>query len=45
MLFDKTGSTDKRIVWMEEGCHSHLRFANTEKYDRTVEEFVADVRS
>ena len=31
----------KRIVWMENGSHSHLRINNTELYDHAIQEFLA----
>lgn len=30
----------KTLVWMEHGAHSHLRIANTERYDAAVTAFV-----
>jgi len=39
-LFDKCGSSDKKLVWFDEGGHSHLRINNTEKYDNAIKEFV-----
>lgn len=39
-LFAACGSADKRLVWMPQGGHSHLRINNTEAYDRAVKEFV-----
>lgn len=38
-LFDKCGSTDKTLLWFEHGTHSHLRYFNTESYDRAVMDF------
>ena len=39
-LYDKCGSPDKRLVWLEKGAHSHLRSCNTAEYDHAVETFV-----
>ena len=37
-LFDAC-KAPKTLVWMEHGAHSHLRAANTERYDQIVTEF------
>ncbi len=42
-LYSSTGSESKRLVWMEKGCHSHLRLAQTDKYDAAVKEFATNV--
>ena len=39
-LFDACISKDKKLVWFDEGGHSHLRINNTEKYDTVIKEFV-----
>ncbi len=41
-LYEACSSPDKRIVWFDEGGHSHLRINNTEKYDKSIMDFVAD---
>ncbi len=41
-LFNKCGSSDKRIVWFDKGGHSHLRINNTEKYDQAIVDFLND---
>lgn len=41
-LFDACACEDKKLVWFDEGGHSHLRINNTEKYDRTIVEFLKD---
>lgn len=40
ILFDKCASKNKKIIWFDKGCHSHLRINNVEKYDHAVKEFV-----
>ena len=39
-LFAACASEDKELIWFDEGCHSHLRINNTEKYDNSIGEFV-----
>lgn len=41
-LFDKCSSKHKRLVWFEEGAHSHLRINATEKYDSEIKNFVLE---
>lgn len=41
-LFEKCGSEKKKLVWFYEGCHSHLRINNLEKYDESIKEFVKE---
>lgn len=38
-LFDACVAKDKKLVWFEEGKHSHLRFTNPEEYDKAIIEF------
>ena len=40
ILFKKCSSPDKKIVWFDKGCHSHIRINNVEKYDYTIVEFL-----
>jgi esterase/lipase len=40
LLFDKCGSDDKELIWLEDGAHSHLRINNKEKYDNSVKDFL-----
>lgn len=40
-LFNKVKS-EKRLVWFEEGEHSHIRFHNTEQYDEAIINFLKD---
>lgn len=39
-LYEKCAAP-KRIVWMEQGSHSHLRINNQEVYDSAIAEFLA----
>lgn len=39
-LFAACASADKKLVWFDKGCHSHLRINNTEKYDNEIKEFI-----
>ena len=39
-LFGACASEEKKLVWFDEGCHSHLRINNTEQYDDSIVEFV-----
>ena len=39
-LYDKAGSDMKELVWFDHGRHSMLRITDTDKYDRTITEFV-----
>lgn len=41
-LFASCASADKRLVWFDKGCHSHLRLTNTKQYDHAILEFLAD---
>ena len=39
-MYKVCGSKDKERVWFEHGAHSHLRIADTEKYDNSIIEFL-----
>lgn len=41
LLYD-TCQSDKVLEWFDKGAHSHVRINNTEKYDRTIKEFLAN---
>lgn len=41
-LFDKCKSK-KKLVWFDFGAHSKVRINNTEKYDKTVTDFLNDL--
>ena len=45
LLYDTAGSEKKRLVYFEHGAHSMLRFTDTEKYDRSISEFTAELYS
>ena len=44
-LYDKSGSTNKRLVWFEHGRHSMLRITDTELYDASISKFLKDITS
>ncbi len=39
-LYAACTSGDKKLVWFDQGGHSHLRINNTEQYDREIVEFL-----
>lgn len=39
-IFAACASDDKKLVWMPEGGHSHIRLNNTEQYDSAIKEFI-----
>ena len=39
-LFDRIGSEHKRLVWFDEGEHSHLRVNNLPQYDEVIADFL-----
>ena len=39
-LFDKSGATEKSIVWFDHGRHSMLRITDTARYDGAIGEFL-----
>ena len=41
-LFDACTAGEKKLVWFDQGGHSHLRINNTEKYDKTIIEFLTN---
>lgn len=41
-LYDGAPSKAKRLVWFDHGRHSLLRFTDTPKYDKAIEQFIAD---
>lgn len=41
-LFAACAAKDKKLVWFDNGGHSHLRINNTEKYDETIIEFLKE---
>lgn len=38
-LFDACVARDKKLVWFDQGGHSHLRINNQEKYDQAIIDF------
>lgn len=42
-LFDLAGCEKKKIVWFPHGRHSMLRIIDTEKYDKSIEEFLNEI--
>ncbi|MGN0452644.1 MAG: alpha/beta hydrolase [Ruminococcus sp.] len=42
-LFAKCSSKKKRLVWFDEGSHSHLRIHAQEKYDNEIIKFISEV--
>ena len=42
-LYDLSGTENKRLVWFEHGRHSMLRITDTELYDSSIEQFLADI--
>lgn len=38
-LFDACSAREKKLVWFDEGGHSHLRINNTESYDQAICDF------
>jgi esterase/lipase len=40
-LFDLAGTPEKRLVWFDRGRHSMLRITDTDLYDSSIADFVA----
>lgn len=40
VVFNRIKSKKKRLVWFDEGTHSHIRNNATEKYDSTIKDFL-----
>ena len=36
ILFEKCSAPEKKLIWFDEGAHSHLRIANEEAYDKAI---------
>lgn len=45
VLYEKCGSKQKELVWLEEGEHSQLRFNNEAEYDEAIAVFLRKVLS
>lgn len=43
-LYSACSSKQKKLVWFDEGIHSHLRICNTAAYDAAVSEFIAQLK-
>ena len=43
LLFEKCSSPKKKLVWFEQGGHSHLRIADEEAYDKAITDWFADL--
>ena len=43
-LFEKCGSPHKKLVWFDKGRHSRVRVNAPEKYDRTIYEFLNELK-
>ena len=43
-LYDKCGSPDKKLVWLEKGAHSRVRVNAPQKYDDTIISFVSNLK-
>lgn len=41
-LFNRCSCKDKKLVWFENGGHSHLRINNTNEYDAAIIEFTKE---
>ena len=44
-MFESSPSTNKKLVWFDEGMHSHLKIVAPEKYDKVVGEFLAELNA
>lgn len=42
-LFDLAGSENKSLVWFEKGKHSFLRYTDTNKYNKSIEDFLNNI--
>lgn len=42
VLYEKC-TAPKKLVWFEEGAHSHIRIRNEEAYDRAISDFVGNL--
>jgi len=40
LMFKACGSKNKQLKFFPKGRHSHVRFNNTEEYDKAIEEFI-----
>ena len=42
-LYDKAGTSQKKLVWFDHGRHSMLRITDTERYDSSISEFLSQL--
>ena len=42
-LYDASGAENKTLVWFEHGRHSMLRVTDTERYDSSIDKFLAGI--
>ncbi|MDD6301784.1 MAG: alpha/beta hydrolase [Bacillales bacterium] len=42
ILFNKCGSSNKKLVWFDKGAHSHVRINDEEKYDAEIASFLEE---
>ncbi len=43
VLFSACSAPCKKLVWFEEGSHSHLRIANEEAYDKAIADWLSEL--
>lgn len=43
ILFEKCSAPNKKLVWFDEGAHSHLRIADEEAYDSAINEWFSEL--
>ena len=42
-LYELSGAKHKRLVWFEHGRHSMLRITDTQLYDTSISQFLAEI--
>lgn len=42
-IYQRLGSSEKKLVWMPKGLHSHFRISNQEEYDSAIESFLLNL--
>ena len=43
LLFEKCSAPKKKLVWFDEGGHSHLRIADEDAYDKAITDWFAEL--
>ena len=43
LLYDTATTEKKKLVWFDEGAHSHVRINAVEKYDQTIVDFLEEL--